>query len=89
MEVLLVNVYALDSSSLFMLAARVAGTRALSTHLGLIGSIPNYRYNNEWTFCFSFCADHASSENSPWTWSKMRNNELTRAGGFHSAFSSF
>ena len=88
MEVLLVNVYSLDSSSLFMLAARPAGTRALSTRLGLIASIPNCRYNNEWTFCFSFCADHASRENSPWTWSEMRNNDLTQAGGFHSAFSS-
>ena len=66
MEVLLVNVYSLDSSSLFMLAARASGTRALSTRLGLIASIQNSRNNYEWTFCFSFCTDHASSENSQW-----------------------
>ena len=36
MEVLLVYVYSLDSSSIFMLAARAVGTRALSTRLGLM-----------------------------------------------------
>jgi len=73
MEVANVYVYSLDYSSFFMLAAGVAGVGALSNRLDPHASVPNRRYNNAWTFCFPFCADHASCENSAWTGDKVKN----------------
>ena len=68
-----VDLFSLDSSSFFMLAAGVASVGALSNRLDPDASVPHHRFNNEWTFCTSLCTDHASRENSAWTVGKVKN----------------
>ena len=89
MEVPFVYIYSLDFSSYCMLAASVAGTRALSAGLDTAASIPDCRYHYEWGFCSSYCLDHASSENSEWTEKQVTYNYYSHAEGFHDAFPSF